>query len=65
MMDGYFTGQSQKQNATGSLTGFLSEGYKWIRKRKRLDSRGGREKIKRRGRPEGFIVMKRGMVECQ
>lgn len=26
MMDGHFMGQSLKQNAAGSLTGFLSEG---------------------------------------
>lgn len=62
-MDGHFMGQSQKQNATGFLTGFLSEGDKWIRKRKRLT--GERRRKNKRGTPGGFIVMKRGIDECQ
>lgn len=64
-MDGLFVGQSQKQNATGFFTGFMSEGDKWISGRKRLTQEEEEEKKrKRRGTPGRFIVMKRRINEC-
>lgn len=45
-MDGHFMGQSQKQNATEFVTGFSSEGEKWIRRRKKLTGQEEEKKIK-------------------